>query len=85
MYIYIYVSTYSYIYIYICNKVYVYDYMNMHICKRGFAGWQIGRLAPSCTSVIFAKANHWLYLEEPAKFNNLVLQANPSRVLGNFS
>ncbi|KAJ1480155.1 Alpha/Beta hydrolase protein [Baffinella frigidus] len=36
---------------------------------------EIGRLAPSCTSVVFANANHWLYLEEPAKFNNLVIQA----------
>jgi hypothetical protein len=27
---------------------------------------------PACLQVFFEAANHWLYLEEPEKFNRLV-------------
>eukprot|EP00803_Ostreobium_quekettii_P007367 evm.model.scf_89.4 EVM.evm.TU.scf_89.4 scf_89:8566-11639(+) len=33
----------------------------------------VGNLIPSCTNVFFQASNHWLYLEEPAKFNNVVI------------
>jgi pimeloyl-ACP methyl ester carboxylesterase len=33
----------------------------------------IGDLAPDCCSVVFSRANHWLYLEQPEEFNALLL------------
>lgn len=32
----------------------------------------VGKLVPNCHTVFFEDANHWLYLEEPTKFNNVV-------------
>lgn len=34
---------------------------------------EVGRLAPDCCSVVFERANHWLYLEMPREFNELLL------------
>jgi len=33
----------------------------------------IQSLAPECRSVVFKRANHWLYLEQPEEFNALLL------------
>lgn len=33
----------------------------------------VGQLAPQCCSVVFKRANHWLYLEQPEQFNQLLL------------
>uniref|UniRef100_A0A383V6P7 AB hydrolase-1 domain-containing protein n=1 Tax=Tetradesmus obliquus TaxID=3088 RepID=A0A383V6P7_TETOB len=33
----------------------------------------IAELAPDCCSVVFSRANHWLYLEQPQEFNALLL------------
>ena len=47
----------------------------------------VGKLVPHCHTVFFEGANHWLYLEEPSKFNGLVAVfaahgfLNASRVL----
>lgn len=30
-------------------------------------------VAPDCASVVFKRANHWLYLEQPEAFNELLL------------
>jgi pimeloyl-ACP methyl ester carboxylesterase len=30
-------------------------------------------VAPDCASVVFKRANHWLYLEQPQAFNELLL------------
>eukprot|EP00775_Hariotina_reticulata_P013434 gene13434-13562_t len=35
---------------------------------------KVQELAPFCCSVVFDLANHWLYLEQPEKFNNLLLE-----------
>jgi non-heme chloroperoxidase len=32
----------------------------------------VGTLIPNCHTVYFEEANHWLYLEEPEKFNTVV-------------
>ena len=32
----------------------------------------VGELTPHCHTVTFRDANHWLYLEEPDKFNKLI-------------
>lgn len=32
----------------------------------------VGKLIPHCHTVVFEAANHWLYLEEPDKFNRLL-------------
>ncbi|KAI7836993.1 hypothetical protein COHA_009175 [Chlorella ohadii] len=32
----------------------------------------VGKLIPNCHTVFFENANHWLYLEEPDKFNKLL-------------
>jgi pimeloyl-ACP methyl ester carboxylesterase len=34
---------------------------------------EVGRLVPDCCSVVFDRANHWLYVEQPAEFNELLL------------
>ncbi|KAI8475875.1 MAG: Alpha/Beta hydrolase protein [Monoraphidium minutum] len=34
---------------------------------------EVARLAPDCCSAVFDRANHWLYLEQPAEFNDLLL------------
>jgi hypothetical protein len=33
----------------------------------------IQQVAPDCCSVVFKRANHWLYLEQPDEFNALLL------------
>lgn len=33
----------------------------------------IQSLAPECRSVVFKRANHWLYLEQPEEFNAVLL------------
>lgn len=33
----------------------------------------IQQLAPDCRSVVFKRANHWLYLEQADEFNRLLL------------
>jgi pimeloyl-ACP methyl ester carboxylesterase len=33
----------------------------------------VAELAPDCCSVVFSRANHWLYLEQPEEFNKLLL------------
>ena len=44
---------------------------------------EVGRLVPDCCSVVFKRANHWLYLEQPEEFNGLladfVLKGNVGR------
>jgi len=35
---------------------------------------EVGRLIPDCRSVVFDRANHWLYLERPEEFNALLLE-----------
>ena len=32
----------------------------------------VGTLIPNCRNVAFEGLNHWLYLEDPARFNQLV-------------
>jgi pimeloyl-ACP methyl ester carboxylesterase len=32
----------------------------------------IGQLIPHTTTVVFSKCNHWLYMEEPGRFNDLI-------------
>ena len=32
----------------------------------------VGELIPHCTNVAFEGANHWLYLERPTLFNEIV-------------
>jgi pimeloyl-ACP methyl ester carboxylesterase len=34
---------------------------------------RVGELAPDCCSVVFERANHWLYLEQSEEFNKLLL------------
>ena len=34
----------------------------------------VGTLIPNCRNVAFEGLNHWLYLEDPARFNQLVGQ-----------
>lgn len=34
---------------------------------------RVAGLAPDCCSVVFKKGNHWLYLEQPTQFNELLL------------
>ncbi|CAG9460267.1 unnamed protein product [Pedinophyceae sp. YPF-701] len=35
---------------------------------------EVERLVPRCKTVVFRDANHWLYIEEPAKFNDIVVR-----------
>jgi pimeloyl-ACP methyl ester carboxylesterase len=34
---------------------------------------QVQELVPQCCAVVFDRANHWLYLEQPEEFNKLLL------------
>ena len=46
----------------------------------------MGTLIPNCRNVAFEGLNHWLYLEDPARFNELVgqfaLEYSASRARG---
>lgn len=33
----------------------------------------VSELAPDCCDVVFSRANHWLYLEQPKEFNKVLL------------
>lgn len=33
----------------------------------------VGQLIPDCANVFFDASNHWLYIEEAEKFNNVVI------------
>jgi pimeloyl-ACP methyl ester carboxylesterase len=35
---------------------------------------EVARLVPDCCTVVFDQSNHWLYLEQPPAFNDLVLE-----------
>jgi pimeloyl-ACP methyl ester carboxylesterase len=35
---------------------------------------EVANLIEDCRSVVFDRANHWLYLEQPDEFNRLVLE-----------
>lgn len=39
-------------------------------------------VAPDCCSVVFRRANHWLYLEQPEDFNQLLLDFVQKRNVG---
>ena len=34
----------------------------------------VGDLIPNCSNIFFKDSNHWLYIEEPEKFNKLVME-----------
>lgn len=35
---------------------------------------EVGRAIPNCSNVLFQRGNHWLYLEQPEEFNQLLLE-----------
>jgi pimeloyl-ACP methyl ester carboxylesterase len=42
----------------------------------------VGEAVPDCCTVVFERANHWLYLEQPEAFNALVASFAAARNVG---